>query len=245
MIQEAGLETGVKIFGIFSGGQWAVLSSIVLSGITLIIWYLKLHTKKTTLAIEKAKNENREYTRQRDAFRSSMEDSAKKQFSELLYGLGDVFFKKIRDIDSEFKLVNNNPTDRLLKVSRKSEPLLHHNESDIKSRFYTEAETVFSDISKQVIVCYDEYGIFKSIQPFLLGIKNELADTYQVDLQKRAEVYTKSLQGRLRIDTWSHSIVEESISEVIIESKVKTIIHSIFENFCNREKAIEERSTTY
>lgn len=237
MIDEAS-----EAMSIFSGGQWGVLLTIALTLLSAIVWYLKHHTKKTELAIEQAKNENREYHRQRDAFRSSMFDSARKQFDEMHYDLSNAFFKKIREIDKQFKLVEGNPIDRLIKVSRKSEPLLHHNESDFKSRFHTESDTIFNDITEGVISCYDEYCIFSTIDPFLRGVANETADTYKRDLDSRAEVYTKALQGRLIIDTWSHEIVEQSIDEVITKDRVKTIIHSIFENFYNRETAIEKRS---
>jgi len=238
-------ETASATVSIFSNGQWTVLLSIVLTFITAIVWYLKLHTKKTEQAIEKSKSENREYHRQRDAFRSSMFVSGRKQFDDIHYDLSNTFFRKIKEIDSQFKKINNNPIDRVIPVSRKSEPILHHNESDFKSRFHTEAGDILDEITEGVINCYDEYIIYKSIDPFLCDIENELSATYERDLESRAEVYTKALHGRLVIDTWSHEIVDESITEVITKEKVKNIIHSIFENFHNREKAIEKRSTTY
>ncbi|MCP4268305.1 MAG: hypothetical protein GY799_32460 [Desulfobulbaceae bacterium] len=236
------IEEITEASGSFNGGQWGVLLTIVLTMFTALVWYFKYHTRKTEEAIERAKHENREYNRQRDAFRSSMFDSGRKQFDEMVYDLSGHFFKKIKEIDGEFKCINKNPIDRVIPVSRKSEPILHHNESDFKSRFHENAEKIFDIVTQGVIGCYDEYCIFKTIGPHINGEVSEVADTYTRDLNSRAEVYTKSLKGRLIIDTWSHEIVEASIEEVVTKDKVEKIIHSIFENFYNRESAIEKRS---
>lgn len=236
------MEDMADISAAFNGGQWGVLLTIILTTLSVLVWYFKYNTKRTEEAIERAKHENREYNRQRDAFRSSMFDTARKMFDEMVFDLSGAFFRKIKTIEGEFRLINKNPIDRVIPVSRKSEPVLHHNESDFKSRFHENSEKIFDAITQGVIDCYDEYCIFKTIGPHLNGEVSEIADTYSRDLDSRADVYTKSLKGRLIIDTWSHDIVEESIEEVITKDRVKNVIHSIFENFYNRESAIERRS---
>jgi hypothetical protein len=236
------IDEAAEAMGIFNGGQWTVLLTIILTSLSVIVWYLKFHTKKTEQAIEKAKNENREYHRQRDAFRSSMYDTARKQFDEMVYDLSAKFFEKTKGISGQFKKIYDNPIDRVIPVARKSEPVLHHNESDFKSRFHENSEKIFDSVTKGVVACYDEYTIFKNIGSYLREENNEKTSIYLNDLESRAEVYTKSLRGRLTIETWSHEIVEQSIEETITKDRVKRIIDSIFTNFYNRESAIENSS---